>query len=75
MIKNLKVERSRDNKTVVARWEHVETTLPVGRVTRYEIEYRDLQKGSVSRVFHSFRYNYLVVTNVVNANSYEVLVT
>lgn len=72
VISDLKVQRSEDNKQVIAQWGSVETTPPVGMVARYEIEYRDSEKGSVSTVFHSPRFNYLVVTNVINANSYEV---
>ena len=72
VITDLKVQRSVDNKQVVAQWGSVETTPPVGTVARYQIQYRDSEKGSVSTVFHSPRFNFLVVTNVINANSYEV---
>ncbi len=72
MVEGLKVRRTLDNKTVHAFWEELKTTLPVGVVSRYKIEYRDNQKNSVSTVFQLAKYNFLVVTNVINANTYEV---
>ena len=72
MVQGLRVERSPDNKTVFAQWDSLKTTLPVGEVSRYKIEYRDSQKSSVSTVLHSALFNYIVVNNVINANTYEV---
>ena len=74
VIEDLKVLRTGDNKTVFADWGDVVSTPPEGVVARYEIHYRDSQKGTVNAVFHSKRYSYLVVSNVINANSYEVSV-
>ena len=73
MVQDLTVGRSEDNKTVVAQWKVPEITPPQGDVSRYEVEYRDTEKvDSVSTVFRSHRTTFLVVRNVVNANSYQV---
>ncbi len=67
--------RTRDNRTVVAFWDPIETTLPFQPVEFYEFQYRDAGKGggeTTSSVPGSF--NYAVIQNVVNANDYEVCV-
>ena len=71
-MQDLTVQRTVDDKTVVARWKAPETTPPVGEVARYQIQFRASEKQSFSTIFHTHIYNYVVIENVINANAYEV---
>ena len=67
------VSRTQDNTTIVAYWQPLETTPPVGGVVRYYVEYRDATKGTSNIVYVSSTYNYIVLQNLLNANNYEVM--
>ncbi len=70
------MQRTVDNKTLFADWSDVKTTPPVGRVERYWVEYRDFGKDDSSNsAVLDFKYSYLVVSPVQDAQNYEVGVT
>ena len=70
------VQRTKDNQTVVAFWERLNTILPVGEVQRYEVEFRDFLPADTNtfetRVYVSSRFNYIVISRIKNADTYEV---
>ena len=72
-VDNLKVLRTKDNKTLFADWDDLKTTPPVGPVVRYRVQYRDSGKGANNTVILAAKYSYLVVTPVENAQNYQVL--
>jgi len=72
-VQNLILKRTPDNDTLVAFWTLVIATPPVGRVVRYEIQFRD-QGLLTNTVIQSSVFNYTVLHPVANASSYEVRV-
>jgi hypothetical protein len=67
------VSRTKDNTTIIAYWQPLVTTPPVGQVVRYYVEYRDGSQGTSNTVFVSSSYNYIVIQNLLDANNYEVM--
>lgn len=71
-VSNLKVSRTADNKTVHAQWDKLDTTPPVGVVEVYHIEYRQFTRKSVSSIRNSPDRTIVIISNVIDADSYEV---
>jgi len=63
---------TRKGKTLQATWDKLETTPPMGVVEGYHIEYRQYTKKSVSTIWNFPDQTTVVITNIVETDSYEV---
>ena len=66
-ITNLKVSRTKDNKTIIAEWDE-----PDVDVYEYEVQYRNSKRRSNTIVVFS---TIAIIQDVEDANDYEVCVS
>lgn len=68
----MKLTRNQANSALLADWEAVTTTHPVGVVVFNEVQFRDTGSSVVNTLFIANQYNFASIFNVSNAVGYEV---
>ena len=69
---NLEVFRTPNNKSLLAQWRKLETSLPDGRVAFYQVEYRNKGKDISMTAQIASTFDFFSILDVENASAYEV---
>jgi intein/homing endonuclease len=66
------VSRTKNNKSLVARWEKLASELPVGEIVVYQIEYRNRGKDIIMTARISATFDFFSILELEDASAYEV---
>ena len=71
-VSNLAVSRTRNNKSLLAQWDKLESQLPVGEIVVYQVEYRNKGKDIVMTARISATFDFFSILELEDASAYEV---
>jgi intein/homing endonuclease len=71
-VSNLRVSRTKNDKSLVARWEKLVSELPVGEIVVYQIEYRNRGKDIIMTARISATFDFFSILELEDASAYEV---